>query len=57
MEYFNDRYAALATELTSAQQDAAFGAVLDPDEVAGVWTGMSDARNYVILGDPAVRLT
>jgi hypothetical protein len=56
LEYFNNRYGALASELTDAQRDARFEAVLDPNELAGVWTGMVDARNYVILGDPAVRL-
>jgi hypothetical protein len=56
LEYFNTRYGALASELTNAQRDARFEAVLDPIELAGVWTGMVDARNYVILGDPAVRL-
>jgi len=57
LEYFNDRYAALASEITSAQQEAGFGAVIDPSEIAATWTGMSDARNYIVLGDPAVRLS
>lgn len=56
MEYFNDRYAALTTELESVRETIAFGGTVDPAEVAGLWTARNDARNYVILGDPAVRL-
>lgn len=53
MEYFAMRYAALSTELT-----AAFDAFTEPDDyqVAELWTANHDARGYVIIGDPAVRL-
>jgi hypothetical protein len=56
MEFFNDRYAALTTELESVRETISFGGTVDPAEVAGLWTARNDARNYVILGDPAVRL-
>lgn len=53
MDHFGVRYAALATELT-----AAFDAFREPNEftLAELWTAHHDARGYVILGDPAVRL-
>lgn len=55
LDYFNARYAELATEL-SAQLDDEFKR---PDlcELATLWSASSDARGYVVLGDPAVRLS
>lgn len=53
MDYFNVRYAALSTELT-----VAYDSPIDPDpyELAGLWTANNDARGYIVVGDPAVRL-
>ena len=52
LEAFNLRYAELATELTMfinrGEQDAY--------KLTGTWTAHNDARGYIILGDPAVRL-
>jgi hypothetical protein len=45
MEYFNQRYAELVVYSTSVDED-----------FAEVWTAMNDARSYIVLGDPAVRL-
>jgi hypothetical protein len=56
IEYFNDRYAALATELEDEKQNLEYGALPDPTSISGLWTARNDARNYVILGDPAVRV-
>jgi hypothetical protein len=58
MEYFNTRYAALSTELTHALELAedGFGPAPDPCEIAGMWTANNDARGYIVVGDPAVRL-
>jgi hypothetical protein len=57
MEYFNGRYAALSTELTDAIEKAElFGMALNPYELAGMWTANNDARGYIVVGDPAVRL-
>ena len=57
MEYFNGRYAALSTELTDQIQMAQLsGSLPNPYELAGIWTENNDARGYIIIGDPAVRL-
>jgi hypothetical protein len=56
VEYFSDRYAALTTDLEALKEEARFGGTPDPLEVSGLWTARNDARNYVLLGDPAVRI-
>jgi hypothetical protein len=59
VEYFNDTYAALSTFLTDEIHYLRQGKVPDPASVgqlAGLWTANNDARGYVIVGDPAVRL-
>lgn len=52
MELFNQRYAALAVDVL---QQPYWGDrnILHP---AALWTALMDARNFVVLGDPAVRL-
>jgi hypothetical protein len=56
MEFFNVRYADLATDVTAVLYDLGFGGRADPDEIAGLWTAHNDARAYAVIGDPAVRL-
>lgn len=56
MEYFNMRYAALSTELTSVQQTERFGMTINDFELAQMWTANNDAKGYIVIGDPAVRL-
>jgi len=54
LEYFNNRYAELATMLTSTLDDIEFGMRVDPADLTGTWTAHNDARNYILIGDPAV---
>lgn len=57
MEDFNLRYAELASDLSLFLEGVEFGDYDDdPYEAAARWTSTNDARGYVILGDPAVRL-
>jgi hypothetical protein len=56
MEHLNRHYADVGTELTRMLRDRAFGRRNDRD-VAWLWLAHHDARNYAVLGDPAVRLS
>jgi hypothetical protein len=55
MEYFNNRYAELAAYLANELKRPK-GMVGRDEKVAYLWTASTDARNYVVLGDPAARL-
>ena len=56
MEFFNQRYAELASDLAAEVEALGFGKKLDETVLADLWTASHDARNYTILGDPAVRV-
>ena len=56
MKDFRQRYAVLSTRISEMLERASFGAALPEEELAATWTERNDARNYAVLGDPAVRL-
>ena len=56
LEFFNDRYAELATGLTDDMERLRYGGSVDERQLGSRWTEHNDARSYVVLGDPAARL-
>ncbi|MCG8418154.1 MAG: hypothetical protein MJE77_09460 [Proteobacteria bacterium] len=57
MEHFNVRYAELASDLTAVIEDIEYSDEEVSDrELAQMWIQSNDARNYAVIGDPAVRL-
>lgn len=56
MKDFNERYAALSTNLSDLQEKIGFGTPVSDTSLVSTWIERNDAEGYVVLGDPAVRL-
>lgn len=56
LEPINQRYTDLAASLGQVLQEHFLGLSGREKSIAELWTACRDARNYVIVGDPAVRL-
>jgi hypothetical protein len=56
MEYFDERYAELASDLSVMLEEIEHGTITAGPDLANLWTANNDARGYAILGDPAVRV-
>lgn len=56
MEFLNKRHAELATYLSDELVEVRMGKKSEDQKSARLWNSYVDARNYVVIGDPAVRL-
>ena len=56
MEVFGERFAELSAPFARELQRLHNGGPEDPEYLAELWMACNDSRNYVVLGDPAVRL-
>ena len=57
MDYFDLRYAELASDLATRIEDATkYDVAVDDRELAQLWLYTNDARDYAVIGDPAVRI-
>jgi len=57
MEYFGQRYLHRACTLYKEREEIRLaGKRVDEEALTRLWTATEDARTYVVLGDPAVRL-
>lgn len=54
---FSQKYADLSTDLLNLMEDAQeTNQIPDPSDLSSLWVCRNDAQNYVVIGDPAVRL-
>lgn len=56
LDFFNLQWSTLAARLGMLQGQRAAGVAPSPASLANVFIARDDARNYVLFGDPAVRL-
>ncbi|MCP4664489.1 MAG: hypothetical protein GY856_54590 [bacterium] len=56
MEYINQQYAELSVELSGRWEDQNNLVEQSQREFDRLWQATNDARNWVVIGDPAVRL-
>lgn len=56
MDAFAMKHADLAVSLNGELEDIKYGAAVSDYALAGLWTAHHDARSYVVIGDPAVRI-
>lgn len=56
LEPMNNRSAELADDLASEIERHDNGLSVSPVDLAKMWTSRNDARGFILLGDPAVRL-
>jgi hypothetical protein len=55
-DQFNIIQGARSMTLTEELENIKFGKQVPPAELARLWMARNDARNYALLGDPAVKL-
>lgn len=56
MKDFNERYAALSTNLADLQDKLRMKFAISDSTLGSTWMERNDAEGYVVLGDPAVSL-
>lgn len=56
MEPFGQRYADLASQLEEERGEVLESKRPDDERIISLWAGKNDARAFVVLGDPAVRI-
>ena len=55
--YLSERYGDLAGELAAENERTRAGDPADEETLVDLWTAYTDARGYMVLGDPAARIS